>query len=284
MTDQTRSALKELQDIDRSIQEIEQRVIELEESILVVEAPAEELARDVESTQQRLQEIRVEERRNELTASDLAERVKKLDERLQGVRNVREEAAVRSEIDMVRQGLAGAEQESLSLLDQIRKFELRLEEQKSALEAARAEVEPRRKELEAERDQAEAELAGVRTRRTAFADGLPAPELRLYDSIRQGGRRLAVAAMTVDGACSSCYGVLPPQAQSEVRTGTSLQRCEFCGVILTAPEPVVEPDTAEVDPAEADAPEADALEADAAEAETSDAETPEAEEQAGDDE
>lgn len=258
MTEQTHSALRELQEIDQGIVAIERRMIELDEAMLDVDAPAEELERDVEVTRGRLQEMKLEERRIELSIQDKGTRVERLEERLQGVRNVREESAVRSEIDMVRQALASDEQENLSLLDQIRRLELKLEEQESALGQARAEIEPRRNELEASRAEAESERDATRARRDQFAEQVPERELRLYESIRQGGRRAAVAPLTADGACSCCFGVLPLQSQNEVRHGSSLIRCETCGVILTAPLP--EPDEAEAE-AEAEAHDAAAGEA-----------------------
>lgn len=244
MSEQTHSALKQLQDIDRGVVDLERRMAELDESVLAVEEPAERLAQEVETTRGRLQEMRLEERRVELSTNDKQARVERLEERLEGVRNVREESAVRSEIDMVRQALAGDEQEALSLLDQIRRLELRLEEQQSELEQARAEIKPRRKDIEDARAEAEAERTALLKRRGEFAAGVPERELRLYDSIRKGGRS-AVASLTVDGACGSCFGVLPLQSQNEVRHGTMLVRCETCGVILTAPESEAEADAAE---------------------------------------
>jgi predicted nucleic acid-binding Zn-ribbon protein len=252
MTEQTHSALRELQEIDQGIVAIERRMVELDDAMLDVDAPAEEMEREVEVTRGRLQEMKLEERRLELSIQDKVTRVERLDERLQGVRNVREESAVRSEIDMVRQALASDEQENLSLLDQIRRLELKLEEQESALEQARSEVEPRRKELEAARTEAEGERDTARARREEFVGQVPERELRLYESIRQGGRRAAVAPLTADGACSSCFGVLPLQSQNEVRHGSSLVRCETCGVILTAPLPEPEPDEAEDEPQPSD--------------------------------
>lgn len=235
MTEQTRTALKELQDMDRGIQEIENRIARLEDDIVDVDAPARQLEDEVGTTRGRLQEMRVEERRVELSTKDKESRIEKLEERLNTVRNVREESAVRSEIDMVKQALASAEQEAYSLLDQIRTLELKLAEQESALEQARAEVEPRRKELEEAREAARAELSGMRAERETFTDAMASDELRLYEGIRKGGRREAVASLTPDGACGNCFGMLPLQAQNEVRHGSSLIRCEVCGVILAVP-------------------------------------------------
>jgi uncharacterized protein len=237
MTEQTRSALKELQRIDEEIQEARERVAAFEPQIEEVEQPALALESEVGTTRGRLQEMRLEERRLEVTSQEKQTRVTKLEERLTQVRNVREEAAVSAELDMVRQALESDEQEALSLLDQIRKLELRLAEQESALEQARAEVEPRREELLAERTRAERLLAEALEQRSGFAGGVDERELKVYEAIRGGGRRRAVATLTADGACGHCFGMVPLQVQNEIRHGASLIRCEVCGVILAAPSP-----------------------------------------------
>ncbi len=248
MTEQTRHALKELQRLDEEITTARARVAEFAERIADVEQPALALEQEVGTTRSRLQELKIEERRIELTAREKAARVERLDERLKGVRNVREEAAVSAELEMVRRSLDTDEQEALSLLDQIRKIGLQLEEQESALALARSEVEPRRIELEEERAAGEAALERMLAQRTEFATSVPEGEIRMYEGIRRGGRRQAVAALTQDGACGNCFSVLPLQLQNEIRHGRELIRCEVCGVILARPsdqdESESEPDDA----------------------------------------
>lgn len=237
MTEQTRSALRELQRIDQEIQDARDQVASFAPQLEEVEQPALALESEVSTTRGRLQEMRLEERRLEVTSQEKRNRASKLEERLNQVRNVREESAVRAELDMVRRAMESDEQEALSLLDQIRKLELRLAEQESALEQARAEVEPRRNELVEMRAEAERSLAEAQARRKEFAAEVDDRELRIYESIRGGGRRLAVSTLTADGACGNCFSVVPLQVQNEIRHGASLIRCEACGVILAAPLP-----------------------------------------------
>jgi predicted nucleic acid-binding Zn-ribbon protein len=248
MTEQTRSGLRELQRLDDAILSVRDRVKELERRLAEVEKPAQDLDGEVGTTRSRLQEMRVEERRVEMAGDEKRDRMKKLEDRLNSVRNVREESAVTAEIEMVRRARESDEQEALSLLDQIRRLEDRLEEQSGALEEARSEVAPRRKEFEAEREAALAESARLEEERNAFARTLPEAEIRIYDAIRVGGRR-ALAPLTEDGACGNCFTVIPPQIQNEIRHGTQLIRCEGCGVILGAPLPEdLEPAAEEAEP------------------------------------
>ena len=236
-TEKTQGAqLEELQKIDEGIAAVEERIGSYGPLLEEVEEPALALEDEVNTTRSRLQEMKVDERRLELTAQEKRNRVKKLQERLDNVRNVREQAAVSAELDLVKKALDGDEQEALTLLDQIRKLELRLDEQKEALEQARSDVEPRRVQLLQEREDAERELEDLRSRREAFAGSMESRELRAYESIRRGSGRRAVSRLTPDGACGHCFSVIPLQLQNEIRHGSEMIRCEACGVILAAAE------------------------------------------------
>ncbi len=235
MSPQSRSALKELQHLDLRVQEARQRITAFDPLLAEVEEPALVLAGEVTTARNRLQEMRQEERRLEISTEEKRARVKRLDERLLGVRNLREEAAVSAELDMVRRALQNEEQEAYTLIDQIRKLEAHVAELETALQEAQAEVEPRMKGLLEEQETARGSLSSLEAQREAFVKGMDAGEVHLYESIRAGGRRLAVAELTEDGACGHCFGVVPLQLQNEVRHGRGLIRCEVCGVILTAP-------------------------------------------------
>lgn len=234
MTSQTRASLKELQRLDREIEKTRKRIREFDPLFEEVEEPALALESEVENTRSRVKEMKVEERRLELSADEKQARVKKLEERLKEVRNLREEAAVHAELDMVRRALEGDEQEALSLLDQIRKLELRLDEQEEALEEARAEIEPRKNELLDERASLQSELSVLQERRETFVGEIDDDELQIYERIKGGGRDVAVAELTPDGACSNCFSMVPLQRRHEVRHGNDMIRCEACGVILSA--------------------------------------------------
>lgn len=255
---QTRLALKELQELDIRIEHARRQITEFDARFEEVEEPALRLESEVNTTRGRVQEMKLEERRLELSTEEKRARVKRLEERLGSVRNLREEAAVSTELDMVRRALQSDEQEAYTLLDQIRKLDDRLEELEAAHAEARELLAPRVEGLVAERDQAKDALVRLEAERERFAEGMDREELRLYDGIRGGGRRLAVSELTQDGACGNCFGVVPLQLQNEIRHGTALIRCEGCGVILAAPSPEGEaqPDAAgpraEADEAPAD--------------------------------
>ena len=229
------SRLLELQTMDREIRETRDRIDSYDPMLEAVEAPALRLAENVGVTETRVRDLRLEERRRRLAAEEKQARVQRLEDRLNLVRTVREEAAVQAELGLVRRALDQEEQEVVNLLDQISRFEGRLEDQQTEMEEARSAVEPRRDELLAERELALGEVAALETRRQEFAVAIDARYLGAYDNLARGGRRIAVAPMTEDGACGACFSVIPLQLQNEIRTRAPLLRCEACGVIVTAP-------------------------------------------------
>ena len=240
MTQQRRTALKELQQLDTRIREARQRIHDFDPLLAEVEEPALILESDLGTSRNRVKEMKLEERRLERATEEKQERLRRLEERLGAVRNLREEAAVSAELEMVKRSLQSDEQEALSLIDQVRKGEERLAELEAAFAEASELVEPKRTDLLDQRDAARAELERLEKERRAFADGMDRNELKIYEAIRGGGHRAAVAELTPDGACGNCFGIVPLQSQNEIRHGDTLIRCEACGVILAAPEPVPE--------------------------------------------
>lgn len=268
MTQQRRTALKELQKLDASIFEARERIKSFDPLFEEVEEPALLLESELGTSRNRLKEMKLEARRLESASGDRRERIRKLEERLNSVRNLREESAVSTELEMVRRSLENDETEALTLIDQVRKGEERVAELEEAYNEAHSLVEPKKQALLADRDQVRTELASLEKDREGFTTAMDARELKIYEAIRGGGRRQAISELTEDGACGNCFGIVPLQHQNEVRHGEQLIRCEACGVILAAPEPEPEPgeeaatDAAEpADESTADAPES--VEADA---------------------
>ena len=229
------SQLLELQIMDGRIRETRDRIDSYDPMLEGVEAPANRLAEEVGVTENRVRDLRLEERRLRLAAEEKRARVHRLEERLNLVRTVREEAAVQAELGLVRRALDQEEQEVVNLLDQLSRFEERLEGQRAGLEEARSAVGPRRTDLLAERELALAEVTSLEARREEFAAAIDPRYLSAYDHLARGGRRIAVSPMTEDGACGACFSVIPLQLQNEIRTRAPLIRCEACGVIVTAP-------------------------------------------------
>jgi len=229
------SGLLELQTMDSRIREAQGRADAYGPQLGEIAAVAERAAEAADETGRRVRDLQVEERRRRLAAEEKTGRVRRLEERLKQVRTLREEAAVQAELAVLKRAVEQEEMEVIQLLDQVSRLEERLRDQREELEGAESEADPRRDELLAEHAMAVAQVERLNVVRDEIRAGIDPRLLRAYDHLARGGSRKAVARMTEDGACGSCYSVMPLQIQNEIRTRAPLVRCEACGLLVAAP-------------------------------------------------
>ena len=226
------TALLQLQTLDREITQAEISLQTFEPQINEVEAPLKALQLEVENSRRKLADMRQQSHKLENAANNKRDRLKTYESRLERVRNAREEAAVRTEMDLVRRATEADEQEALEVMDQTKRTDLKLDEMEKQLAKLRSEVEPKKQELINARTEAENSLTQLRQRRAAHAASIDPAAARLYDRVRAGKGRAALAPLGPDGACGNCFNIIPIQEQSEIRRANALRRCEACGVIL----------------------------------------------------
>lgn len=226
------ASLLALQELDDEIARTEARLKEFEPKQAELDAPVESFAHEAEALHTRLQELRQDVARLERAVEQNRVRMQHYEERLMRVRNAREEAAARTEMDLVRRALEGDRAELQQQSEQATRTDLKLDEMERQLARMRAEAGPQHAALDAERQQIVDQLAVLKDRRENQAVRLDTASRRLYERVRKGRARRVLAPMTDEGACGSCFNVLPLQEQADVRRGKSLLRCEACGVIL----------------------------------------------------
>ncbi|MDE3004548.1 MAG: hypothetical protein OXU39_00420, partial [Gemmatimonadota bacterium] len=136
MSQQRRTALKELQKLDVSILDARDRIGGFDPLFEEVEEPALLLESELGTSRTRVKEMKLEARRLESSSDERRERIRKLEERLGSVRNLREESAVTTELEMVKRALENDETEALTLIDHARKGEERVAEREEAFKEA----------------------------------------------------------------------------------------------------------------------------------------------------
>ena len=241
MTNTMIGSLREVQKLDERIREINGALGAFDDRLAEVEEPALALESELSQLTERLAQMNADARRLERSADDRRARAEKMDQRLSRVSNLREEAAVQTELDLIRRAIEGDEHEALQLIDQIRRSEEAAEELETSATAARVELETRQEALIVQRETYSVRREVFQQRRGEILEHVADPERRVYEAFHQFGRPVVVAALLDDGACGHCFGVIPLQLQNEIRRNERLIRCENCGVILTTePEPVLD--------------------------------------------
>ncbi|MGH7443688.1 MAG: zinc ribbon domain-containing protein [Longimicrobiales bacterium] len=225
-------ALLELQELDDEIARAQARFDAYQERFRAVEAPQRTLESEVEALRTKVADFKQQIQKLESGHQNKRERQYAYEQRIERTKSLREEAAARVEIDLIRRAAEADVAEARDVGQELTRTDLRLDELTKQLEKVRAEVAPQRAELQTEADEAEAALGVLQERRTNHAVRIDKPALTLYERVRGRRDRRVLAPMTEEGACGSCFNTLPLQEQTEVRRGETLHRCEACGVIL----------------------------------------------------
>jgi predicted nucleic acid-binding Zn-ribbon protein len=221
-----------LQHLDEQMHEARERVRRFGPEMEEMEAPVAAAEQETEALRQRVTEMRADVRRLERGADDKRAQLRKYEERLDRVRNAREEAAARTEIDLIRRAVEADENDALDLMDQVKRQELKLDELEKKLTKLRAEIAPLREELERGRDEARSQLGLLEDQRKEQVAAMNPQHVRLYERVRGGKTRVTLARLMPDGACGHCFSMIPIQEQRIVQQQEGLHRCEACGVIL----------------------------------------------------
>jgi len=226
------SSLLKLQEIDQEISQAESRLNALTPRITELRSPLTSIEQESSDTRTQLEKLRHQVRKLEHGADNKRQRLKAFEEKAQKSRR-HDEAAVRAEMDLIR----GAVEAEVAELDdtnmQMRRTDMRLEELARNASRIEAEIAPRLAEIDAERTTIQGELEGLKNRRDQHAASMDKAAVRLYDRVRMG-KRAALAPLTPEGACGSCFNQVPMQEQTEIRLANGIRRCEACGVILYA--------------------------------------------------
>lgn len=230
--EETYQALLGLQELDEQMADARDRVLRFGPELEQLEAPVAAAENEVEALRQRLTEMRADVRRLERGAEDKTAQLRKYEERLERVRNAREEAAARTEIDLIRRAVDADETDALELMEQVKRQELKLDELEKKLAALRAETEPRMEELERKRDEAREQLGVLEAQRREKVSAMRSDAVRVYERVRGGKTRVTLARLMPDGACGHCFSMIPVQEQRQIHQREGLHRCEACGVIL----------------------------------------------------
>jgi predicted nucleic acid-binding Zn-ribbon protein len=229
------SSLLQLQEMDQEIARAEARVSEFTPRLAELRTPVVALENEVTQARTKLDELRAQSDKLEKGAENKREKLRMYQERVEKARNIRDEAATRTEMDLIRRAVEAEVADGQDTVEQVRRQDMRVDELEKALAKTRAEIAPSEQEIESQLNDARAQLKVLQDKRNNHALHMDKAVVRLYDRVRSGKRKTALAPLTADGACGSCFNVLPMQEQSEIRQGTTLRRCEACGVILYPP-------------------------------------------------
>ncbi len=222
--------ITKLQAVDLRLNELEEEKGDLPGIVRNLENEIEDKASFLEQTKEKLAEIGSNKRNIEGQNQLARIKQEKYKEQLYQVTTNREYDAITQEIDNVRVEIEENDALQLDLLEQDEVHTHQYEEIEKRLEELNVELEERKMELgEKEEESAQEELE-LNHERDKLAVRIKKPIIAHYDRIRVA--KGVGAAELYAGACGSCFAVIPPQRQMEVRKMNDIILCESCGVIV----------------------------------------------------
>ncbi len=223
--------LVDLQTIDLALRERTDAIDALERRVADLETELAELRGQLDAC--RSERAGIEARRRELEGSLAVEEGKMKDRRmrLNRIRNEKEAAAVRREIELGKEENQKLEEELMAIFEQLETIGARegeLQQTFDALEQRRAEEQARADE---EIGALSTDLDEKRRERDALAATVEVPLRRQYEAISLRRRGLAVVEVR-GGSCQGCHMRVAPQLVNDIQRNQSVVLCPSCHRIL----------------------------------------------------
>jgi hypothetical protein len=234
-----------LQSLDQRIAGFQKEIAALPKHIAVIEKALDTHLRKLEADRAALVANQKERKKMEGEIQAHEGKISKLREQMLGAKTNEQYKAFQHEIEYIEKEIRKAEDRILELmgesepLDQnVKKAEIALKAEKSAVEDEKTRARERTAQDQTWLDQ----LLGERKEAVAK---LNAPVVKEYERIRKKWNGIAIAEVAA-GRCSACQIVLRPQYLQDLRRGTELMSCESCGRFLYIIPPVHVEDVASV--------------------------------------
>jgi predicted nucleic acid-binding Zn-ribbon protein len=183
----------------------------------------------------------LESRRRDIEGSLSDEEAKMKDRRmrLNRIRNEKEAAAVRREIEVAKEGTGLLEEGLMGLFEQLDAVNAREKELAEAFEALSARRNSEKERADTEVESLSAGLDESRRRRETLAAELDGTLRRQYETILSRKKGQAVVEIR-SGTCEGCHMRVAPQLANEIVRNTRVIACPSCHRILYARPPEAE--------------------------------------------
>jgi len=223
--------LLELQEVDNALDELRRARETYPRRIDELRRELEEERTTLEELKGKLQELERQKRHYERELRRAQDELKKHKARLYEVKTNREYDAVQQEIEAWENSLGQNEEVLLDTMAAIEELTPQVADREQAYARSHEEKQEEMGKLLDKLGNLEEELEEHLKRREEIAGRIGQRLLATYERIRQGRGGVAVVPVTRE-ACGGCFSQLPPQVVVEVRRGSRLIRCEYCGRIL----------------------------------------------------
>ncbi len=241
--------LVKLQKIDNKLLEINQMKGDLPQVVNTLKKNIDTLEKELERDRNREKEIVLQEKNLQADIEDNKEHLKRYQDQLYLVTSNKEYDALTTEIDSVRQKIDAAEYKILELNEELESLKESIKSKDLTLIDKSSDIKTRREQLEKTNQQTNAVQNKLLAEREKVHKLISLRYIREYDRISRAKDGVAIVPINqifdekldkkgnieyipAQVSCGGCHKIVPPQKIVEIRSGSSLNRCEFCGRLL----------------------------------------------------
>lgn len=220
------------------LQKVDQEIASLRRDTDSLPAEEHRRRRRLEEAQQRAREKRERATKGELEARALDqavrqndEEIRKLNERLNTVRNNAEYQATLFQIEAVKKDRDQTQEQCLQILEGLDAVKIEAAAAEQTVDEQQQVFDEFLRQAGQLRVEVERQVAAVRERRKAVAEGIPPDLLGDYERLFATRDRLAVAAVE-GGYCQGCYNKITTNDTARLMGGSTVVQCGSCQRIL----------------------------------------------------
>ena len=224
-------SLLDLQSDDLAIHELETKLAALEPRIRELDVRRQRI---VDTIERQSALVAAEEKKQAFLRDKIQEHrqlIERNQAQLDAVKTMRQATAAASQMEQAKKIVAGEESDLLSINRRLEELRGVLNAATADLAACEAEQTTARGEVATERAVYDAELATAQQKRAAASKQVPVALLNRYDRIRNRKRVHVVVALNAL-ACGACDTAIPMQRRHAMTSGTVIELCEVCGVLM----------------------------------------------------
>lgn len=223
--------LVDLQTVDQQLREHTDVVEALRRRVAELEAELDERGKIHEAC--RTEQAELDKRRRELEQllSEEENKMKDRRMRLMRIRNEKEAAAIRREIEVGKEGNHKIENDLIDCLESLEDVGAREVEARSACEALEARHREQQAAADAEIGALSEGMEQIRRRREDLAVAIDGTLRRQYETVAARRHGLAVVEVR-GGTCQGCHMRVAPQLVNEIQRNARVVACPNCHRIL----------------------------------------------------
>ena len=228
---ETLERLVELQKTDSGLDDLERMKKGFAQEMTTLDTNVTALKTQVQAGKKALEDLQKLRKTCEIEVGTHDSKISKYLGQQNEVKSNEQFTALKNEIEKSKEEKAKAEERILEILFQEDEQKKKNQEVAKELEQAEKKAAEAKRELQQKITDCEKAVQDKKAERAKQVSEIPVEFAEGYQSLRDHGKKIAVAEVREDQTCGGCNMNVPPQVLNEIRKNIAIQRCN-CGRYL----------------------------------------------------